>query len=222
MMRIFLPLLCSMLGLAAAGCSQSDGPFGPADSAASPPALSPGAASAAMASPPDPSQAGAPPADGSQSGSPPEAQTGSEVSSAPVERRASVVIGMPVVSAAGRLLGEVKDIILDSQGRATHVVIAYEAQPRAGASSPEGKLIAVPWDTVAARITDGRLVLDGSNLLDAPSFTPQEWPDLDDPTWSATADAYWRKIARPPLAAHRGPPIDSTARRRVRPTRDGD
>src|SRR5579862_7955557 len=101
MMRIFLPLLCSMLGLAAAGCSQSDGPFGPADPAASPRALSPGAASAAMASPPDPSQADTPPSDGSPSGSAPEAQPGTEVSGAPAERRASVVIGMPVISVAG-------------------------------------------------------------------------------------------------------------------------
>lgn len=222
MMRIFLPLLCSMLGLAAASCSQSDGPFGPADSAASAPALSQGAAAAAMANPPDPSQTDAPPSDGSPSGSQPEAPTGTEASSAAAARRASMVIGMPVVSADGSPLGEVKDIIFDSQGRATHVVIDYAAQTQAGGSSPDGRLVAVPWDTAAARMTDGHLVLDGSNLQGAPSFKPEEWPDLDNPTWSATADAYWRKVALPPLAAHRSLPIDSTTRRRARPTRDGD
>lgn len=221
MMRIFLPLLCSMLGLAAASCSQSDGPFGPADSAASARALSQGAAAASMASPPDPSQTDAPPAEGSPSGSQPEAPTGT-ASGAAAARRASMVIGMPVVSAEGSPLGEVKDIIFDSLGRATHVVIAYAAQTQAGASSPDGRLVAVPWDTAAARITDGHLVLDASNLQGAPSFKPEEWPDLDNPTWSATADAYWRKVALPPLAAHRSLPIDSMARRRARPTRDGD
>ncbi|HTX05088.1 MAG TPA: PRC-barrel domain-containing protein [Steroidobacteraceae bacterium] len=152
-------------------------------------------------------------------------------SGGPAERRASSLIGMPVVSADGSPLGEVKDIILDSQGRATHVVIAYQTQSQAGpAEIPEGKpesgadskLVAVPWDTIIARITDDRVVLDGANLQGAPSFAPGEWPDLADPTWSSTADAYWRKVARPPAAAHRSTPIDSTARLRARPPRDGD
>ena len=129
---------------------------------------------------------------------------------------------MPVVSADGSPLGEVKDIILDSQGRATHLVIAYQAQSPTGESSPDGKLVAVPWDTALEHMTDGHVVLDNTNLQGAPSFMPQEWPNLDDPTWSATADAYWRKVARPPVAAHRGRPIDSTTRRRARPARDGD
>jgi hypothetical protein len=82
--------------------------------------------------------------------------------------------------------------------------------------------VAVPWDTILAHITDDHVVLDGANLQGAPSFTPAEWPNLADPAWSSTADAYWRKVARPPAAAHRGAPIDSTARLRARPPRDGD
>jgi len=138
---------------------------------------------------------------------------------------------MPVVSADGTALGEVKDILLDPQGRATHVLIAYQAQSQTGpAEIPEGKLesaadrrlAAVPWEMFIAHVTDGQLVLDAASLQSAPSFAPGAWPDLADPAWSATADAYWRKVARPPAAAHRGTPIDSTARLRARPTRDGD
>ncbi len=138
---------------------------------------------------------------------------------------------MPVVSADGSRLGDVKDIILDSRGRATHVVIAYQMQSQAGpAEIPEGKpesgadrkLVAVPWDTILAHITDDHVVLDGANLQGAPSFAPGEWPNLADPAWSITADAYWRKVARPPAAAHRGAPIDSTSRLRARSPRDGD
>jgi hypothetical protein len=201
--RILLPLLCAALGLATASCSQSEGPFAPTDTAASP-ASSHEAASAAMTNSPDSAQAAA-----TQTPAPPSA----EPSGTPAAQRASTLISMPVVSAEGSPLGEVTDIIFDSQGQATHVVITDEA---------DGKLTAVPWDTVMAHIANGRLVLDRTNLQGAPSFTPDAWPNLEDPAWSASADAYWHKVARPAVTAHRANPIDSTARLRARPTRDGD
>lgn len=143
------------------------------------------------------------------------------------------MIGMPVIAADGSTLGEVKDIIFDRQGRATHLVIAYGTEPDTGpaeipddgkppASSPAGKLTAMPWDAALASIKDGRLVLEGAKLQGAPSFAPDAWPNLDNPTWSATTDTYWRKAVRAAIAAHPGNPIDSTARQRGRPGRDGD
>jgi sporulation protein YlmC with PRC-barrel domain len=195
MIRIFLPLIGAALGLAAASCSQSEGPFDqPSDAASA-------------------------------------SQPAAEASGAPAERRASTLIGMPVVSADGSPLGEVKDIVFDPQGQATHVVIAYGAQSETGpeeipegkpASGRESKLTAVPWDTLIAGITDAHVVLDAAKLQGAPSFTPQEWPDLDDPAWSATADAYWRKVARPAVATRPGTAVDSSSRLRRRPTRDGE
>lgn len=139
---------------------------------------------------------------------------------------------MAVVSAQGSSLGEVKDIIFDRQGRATHMVIAYAAEPQpnpgalpndvAATPTPDGKLTAMPWDAAMASIKGGQLVLDSAQLQGAPSFTPDTWPNLDDPAWSATADAYWRKAVRAAIAAHPGAPIDSTSRQRARPTRDGE
>ena len=150
----------------------------------------------------------------------------------PVERRASTLIGMAVVTTDGSPLGDVKDIILNRQGQTTHLVIAYDAQSgaAAGAMSDGGvaapgsgrRLTAMPWDAAMASIKDGRLVLDGAKLHDAPSFTADAWPDLDDPSWSAASDAYWRKAVRAAIAAHPGTPIDSTTRRRSRTTRDDD
>jgi sporulation protein YlmC with PRC-barrel domain len=212
MIRIFLPLLCAVLGLATAACGPSGGPFGPADSAGS----APDSAAAAMASPPD-ARSGAEPASSAA------AQAGTDpASDAPAGHRASTLIGMPVVSADGSPLGEVKDIILDSQGHATHVVIADEMPAPDGASNPDGKLVAVPWETALAHISDDHLVLDGAHLAGAPSFTPEAWPNLDDPAWSVTADAYWRKVAVPPATVHRSNPVDSTARQRGRRTRDAN
>lgn len=138
---------------------------------------------------------------------------------------------MSVVGTDGTSLGDVKDIIFDRQGRATHLVIAYGAQqanPGAlpndseAAPAPDGKLTAMPWDAAMASIKGGQLVLDSAQLQAAPSFTPDTWPNLDDPDWSVTADTYWRKAVQAAIAAHPGAPIDSTSRQRARPDRDGE
>ena len=150
----------------------------------------------------------------------------------PVERRASTLIGIPVVSTDGSPLGEVKDIIFDRQGRATHLVLAYSSQPDTAppadapgdskpASSADGKLTAMPWDAAVASMKDDHLVLDGSKLQEAPSFTQDAWPDLDDPAWSSATDTYWRKAVQAAIAAHPGAPIDSTERQRGRRSRTG-
>jgi sporulation protein YlmC with PRC-barrel domain len=247
MIRILLPLICAALGFAAASCSQSEGPLAPAAEAPAPPhPTAHGAATAAMTTPPDPQQTDqsasnqalpeqAPSSD--QASTTPAAQSAPNTNpdvpaSARAERRASTLIGMPVTSADGRALGAVKDILFDRQGRATHVVIAYGRAPQAnpgaipndGEAAPaaDGKLTAMPWDAAMASIKDGRLVLDDAQLQDAPSFTADEWPNLDDPAWSETTDAYWRKAVQAAIAAHPGAPIDSTARQRGRPPRDGN
>ncbi|HXS19966.1 MAG TPA: PRC-barrel domain-containing protein [Steroidobacteraceae bacterium] len=257
MIRIFLPLICAALGVAAASCSQSGAPFAPAEAPVSPH----GTAAAAMPSPPDKAAEGDPErrdaavgaatAGSPQSAAkPPEpepvpeqvpppsdsttaaAQASAEAGSTPAQRRASTLMGMPVVAVDGSALGEVKDIVFDRQGQATHVVVAYSGEPQIGPGeapedanpepSPDARLTAMPWDAAMASIKDGRLVLDGAKLQGAPSFRPGEWPNLDDRDWSSTADDYWRKVIRASVAAHPGAPVDSTTRRRGRRTRDGE
>jgi PRC-barrel domain len=237
MIRILLPLVCAALGFAAASCSQSEGPLATpvSPAAAASPAVH-GTAAAAIASQ---SEASAPDADASAT-SDPQGSPGQSVSDpdpdaparAPVGRRASTLIGMPVESADGSPLGTVEDIILNPHGQATHLVIAYRADASAASADemPPGvkaagagrRLTAMPWDAAMATLEDGHLVLDSAKLQGAPSFTPGAWPDLDDPAWSAAADTYWRKAVRAAIAAHPGTPIDSTSRGRARPTRDGN
>lgn len=240
MIRIFLPLICAALGLAAASCSQTQEPLTPAAEAPASPGGA-GAASAAIASP-QRLAASSPPAsqgqdDGSASSSDgdpaaqPAADTSSNAPAAPqVERRASTLIGMPVVSADGAPLGEVKDIIFNREGQATHLVIAYRTEPQGqqslspgaagGTSSPsygsDRKLTAIPWDAAMASIKEGQLVLGGATLHGAPSFTPDAWPNLDDRAWSTATDAYWRQAVRAAIAEHPGTPIDPTSRSRER------
>jgi sporulation protein YlmC with PRC-barrel domain len=246
MIRILLPLICAALGFAAASCSQSEGPLAPAAEAPAPPhPTAHGAATVAMATPPDPQQTEQPASDqalpdqapsSDQAPTTPTSQSAPDANpdvpaSARAERRASALIGMPVAATDGSALGAVKDIIFDRQGRATHVVIAYGAAPHANpgapandggtTSAPNSKLTAMPWDAAMASIKGGRLVLDDAQLQGAPSFTPDAWPNLDDPSWSETADAYWRKAVQAAIAAHPGAPVDSTSRQRGRPPRDG-
>ncbi|MDE2261114.1 MAG: PRC-barrel domain-containing protein [Gammaproteobacteria bacterium] len=231
MIRIFLPLILAALGLAAASCSQSEAPFAPTTEApASPQPTAHGAEAVAMPGSPDPRSTESDPSGSQAPASQPVADPTPDPSM-PAERRASTLIGMPVVSTDGSPVGEVKDIIFDRQGRATHMVVAFDTEPQTGpaaipddgkpASSPAGKLTAMPWDAALASIKDGRVVLDGTKLQGAPSFTPDAWPNLDDPSWSATTDTYWRKAVRAAIAAHPGSPIDSTERQRGRRARGG-
>src|SRR5487761_1517763 len=218
MIRIFLPLICAALGFAAASCSQSDAPLAPSEAPASPQPASRGAASAAMASllqAASLEEVSTPPSGSPPAASQPAADANPDASM-PAERRASTLIGMPVTAADGSPVGAVKDVIFDRQGRATHMVIAYGTEPGASpgempddgkpASGSAGKLTAMPWDAALASIKEGRLVLDGAKLQGAPSFTPDAWPNLDDPSWSAATDAYWRKAVRAAIAAHPGNP----------------
>lgn len=213
-------------------------PQDPAAAAAGPQASTPAAAAPQASAPPPASpQASAPvdatPPEASQGPDGPAASESPQVpASTPLERRASTLIGMPVVSEDGTSLGEVKDIIFDRLGRATHLVIAYATpQGGAGEEAPQSatsgagsgsKLTAMPWDAALASIKGGRLVLDVAKLQSAPSFTPDAWPNLADPAWSSTTDSYWRKAVRASIAAHPGTPIDSTSRRRSSRTRDGN
>jgi sporulation protein YlmC with PRC-barrel domain len=233
MIRIILPLICAALGFAAASCSQSEAPPAPATEApASPPQPTHGASSAAMTSPVDPAQAPSSDTPSTTPVSPSAADSNPDVpAGTPTERRASTLIGMAVVGTDGSALGNVKDIIFDRQGRATHLVIAYGTQPKpnpaalpndgVAAPLPDVKLTAMPWDAAMASMKGGQLVLDSAQLQAAPSYAPGARHNLDDPDWNATADAFWRKAVQEAIAAHPGAPIDSPSRSRDRPDRDG-
>jgi hypothetical protein len=108
-------------------------------------------------------------------------------------RRASTLISMPVQSDSGEPLGTIEDIVFGARGRATHVIV-----------NSAGRLVAIPWRIAMPRIHGGILELNRTRLSGAPSFTPDTWPDVSAPSWSATADAYWTT------------PVDSMSRSRSR------
>jgi hypothetical protein len=101
--------------------------------------------------------------------------------------RASQIVGMRVQSPAGELLAEVKDIVMDSKGVATHLVLSYGGTLGAGA-----KLLAVPWSAATAMVDGDRLLVSRSRLMAAPTFADGKWPDLASGSWSLDADRYWQ------------------------------
>jgi sporulation protein YlmC with PRC-barrel domain len=225
MIRILVPLGCVALAMVAASCTHSGAPFDLALSHRS--SSAPGAVQAAEAAAPSASAAASSPGDkpvphisvGPIEGTMPPLSSVSAPSPAPQppppviapQRRASSMIGMRVVSPDGEPLGFVQDIVLNRRGRATHLVVAF------GDQGNGGKLTVVPWKAAVSSIRDDHLVIDGAKLQGAPSFIPGDWPNIDRPSWSATADAYWRSGTGP--APPKSAPIDSTARTRARPSR---
>lgn len=95
---------------------------------------------------------------------------------------------MSVQSAAGESLGTVKDIIVDQQGKLTHVIVSY-----GGTLGLGNKLAAVPWEQASHMMSGSHLVLQKEKLQSAPSFTESEWPNLASSSWSTTADQYWQQ-----------------------------
>jgi sporulation protein YlmC with PRC-barrel domain len=127
-------------------------------------------------------------------------------------RRATQIVGMDVESVTGESLAQVKDIILDSKGVATHLVLSYGGTLGVGAT-----LLAVPWSAATAMMDGHRIVMSRVRLLAAPTFADSRWPDLAQPGWSAAADRYWQATD---TRSRSGAEVDDTHRSRQRPERD--
>jgi sporulation protein YlmC with PRC-barrel domain len=99
---------------------------------------------------------------------------------------ASKFTGMKVQTAAGESIGEVKSVLFDSKGGASYAVISYSGTKGSGI-----KRTAVPWATVGAMVHGDKLLVDRSQLEQAPLILSDK-PDPASGTWSHEADSYWR------------------------------
>lgn len=127
--------------------------------------------------------------------------------------RATQIVGMSVESMTGESLAQVKDIILDSKGLATHLVLSYGGTLGVGAN-----LVAVPWSAATTMMDGHRIVMSRLKLLGAPTFSDSHWPDLSRPGWSAEADRYWESVDNQELSSAPAE-IDDPLRSRQRPER---
>lgn len=121
---------------------------------------------------------------------------------APVNHaRISKYIGKDVHNAAGKDIGDIKDVVLDGNGnRVAYAVVSY-----GGFMGMGDKLFAVPWSAFEFRFDanedltkernrdDYKLFLRVSdeNLKGAPGFDEKNWPQMADPKWRSEVDAYY-------------------------------
>jgi sporulation protein YlmC with PRC-barrel domain len=87
-------------------------------------------------------------------------------------------------SADNRKIGEVEDFVVDESGRITHAVVSY-----GGTLGMGEKQTLVPWDLLTSEMQGERIVLDRTQLENAPEITGQEL--LADGSWRMEIDQHW-------------------------------
>lgn len=97
------------------------------------------------------------------------------------------MVGTKVQMSTGENLGEVKEVLFDTKGNASYAVIAHGSVMGMGA-----KRTAVPWSTVKPAMQHDKLILDRSQLAQAPVLPKGATPDASIGSWSRDADMYWR------------------------------
>jgi hypothetical protein len=93
--------------------------------------------------------------------------------------------GMSVQTRSGQSLGTVVDIVPGAAGDAKtgYVVIAAAG----GTARP------VPYSSASSMVQNGKLVMDRSRLMNAPTVQQNQLEDHSSTTWKKKADSYWGK-----------------------------
>jgi len=112
---------------------------------------------------------------------------GASMKGGKTDEHGAKMVGTKVQMSTGENLGEVKEVLLDKQGNASYAVISHGAVMGVG-----GKRTAVPWATVKSAMHDDKLIMDRSQLQQAPVLPSGKTPDASTGTWSRDADTYWR------------------------------
>jgi len=108
------------------------------------------------------------------------------------DKAGAKMVGTKVQTSTGESLGEVKEVLLDKQGAASYAVISHGATMGLG-----GKRTAVPWANVKSAMQNDQLIMDRSQLEQAPVLPNGKTPDASSGTWSHDADTYWHaKLAK--------------------------
>jgi len=102
-------------------------------------------------------------------------------------KQTAKLVGAKVATPTGESLGEVKEVVVDTKGNPSYAVISHGAVMGVG-----GKRTAVPWATVQTAMQDDKLIMDRTQLEQAPVLQGSKTPDASSGTWSRDADTYWR------------------------------
>jgi sporulation protein YlmC with PRC-barrel domain len=102
---------------------------------------------------------------------------------------ASTLIGNDVYNHKNEEVGDIKEIMLDTQsGKVSYAVLSF-----GGFLSMGEKLFAVPWNALTLDTENKRFVLnvEKDRLKLAPGFDKDKWPNMSDPSWVKEIDSYY-------------------------------
>jgi sporulation protein YlmC with PRC-barrel domain len=102
---------------------------------------------------------------------------------------ADTLIGEDVYNHKDEDLGDIKEIMID----VNNGTIAYAVLSFGGFLGIADKLFAVPWKALKLDTENKRFILnvDKERLESAPGFDKDNWPDMADPNWQNTINAYY-------------------------------
>ncbi|PQO31588.1 PRC-barrel domain-containing protein [Blastopirellula marina] len=122
-----------------------------------------------------------------------EVRTSDQASTTTLARRASNIQGMSIQNEAGKDLGAVRDVVIDTdRAQVKYVAVSY-----GGFLGLGSKLYAVPFEAFQFRpATQGKeavllLNLDEQTLRKAPSFDSDNWPDMASPAFSSAIHKHY-------------------------------
>ena len=106
--------------------------------------------------------------------------------------RASKIIGTEVRNRQGQKLGEIKDVVLGSNG-----TVAYAVVNTGGFLGMRNRMHAIPWTAMQTNTGDRHFLLDmdKERLTRAPGFDDKQWPNMADERWNSETRGFY---ANPP------------------------
>ena len=115
----------------------------------------------------------------------------------PMLMGAGTLIGNDVYNHKDEDLGDIKEIMLDTQsGKVVYAVLSF-----GGFLGMGEKLFAVPWNALTLDTINKRFVLnvEKDRLELAPGFDKDKWPNMSDPSWVKEINSYYETESRPLL-----------------------
>jgi sporulation protein YlmC with PRC-barrel domain len=102
---------------------------------------------------------------------------------------ASTLIGTDVFNHKGEDLGNIKDIMLDTDSGN----VRYAVLSTGGFLGMGDKLFAVPWSALTLDTVNQRFLLDvePERFTNAPGFDKDHWPNMADASWAQSIHSYW-------------------------------
>ena len=102
---------------------------------------------------------------------------------------ADTLLGEEVYNRSEEHLGEIKEIMLNMRsGDVAYAVLSF-----GGVLGLGEKLFAVPWNALTLDTANKCFILNVAkeDLKNAPGFDKNDWPNMADPTWINTVNAYY-------------------------------